>query len=217
MAVNDPVQPVAHGGPARGLTWRGRLPSGTIRALAYAAAAWCLGFAGVSAWQVATDLVGRPAVPRRVAADAAGLAIIGVLAAVLKLAGAAMALAAVRVRPEGSRRPVWLLGVALWGAFGLLALYSAGNLFIAVGTVGGLLAPSAAWTAAGGVTTRAVLYVLFFLAGAALFGVLAVWFHRRHHLGWMAAAIGLAGAPLLLGLLLAVAPAVLGRWGLLPT
>jgi intracellular septation protein A len=80
-----------------------------------------------------------------------------------------------------------------------------------------LLPPSAAWTAAGGVTVRAVLYVLFFLAGAALFGVLAVWFHRRHHLRWTSAVAGLAGAPLLLGLLLAVAPAVLGQWGLLPT
>jgi hypothetical protein len=47
--------------------------------------------------------------------------------------------------------------------------------------------------------------------------VLAVWFHRRHHLGWTSAVAGLAGAPLLLALLLAVAPAILGRWGLLPT
>ena len=86
-----------------------------------------------------------------------------------------------------------------------------------VGTVSGLLAPTAAWTAAGGVTAKATLYVLFFLAGSALFGVLAVWFHRRHHLRWTAAVAGLAGAPLLLALLLAVAPAILGRWGLLPT
>jgi hypothetical protein len=105
----------------------------------------------------------------------------------------------------------------LWGASGLLGLYSAGNLVITVGTVGGLLAPSAAWTAAGGVTVKAVGYVLFFLVGAALFGVLAVWFHRRHQLGWTTAAAGLAGAPLLLWLLLVAAPVVLGRWGLLPT
>jgi hypothetical protein len=66
------------------------------------------------------------------------------------------------------------------------------------------------------VTAKAVLYVVFFLAGAALFGVLAVWYHRRHHLRWTSAVVGLAGAPLLLGLILAVAPAILGRWGLLP-
>jgi hypothetical protein len=126
-------------------------------------------------------------------------------------------LAAVRMRPGRPRRPRQLVGVALWGAVGLLGLYSAGNLVITVGTVGGLLAPSAAWTAAGGVTPRALGYVLFFLVGAALFGVLAVWFHRRHHLGWTAAVAGLAGAPLLLGLLLAAVPAILGHWGLLPT
>jgi hypothetical protein len=183
-----------------------------VRAVGYLAATWCLGFAAVSAWQVV-----QPAASQRYAADASGLAIMSAVVGVLKLAGAAVALAAVLVRPGPPRRSRRLLGVALWGAFGLLALYSAGNLVITVGTVSGLLAPSAAWTAAGGVTPKAVLYVLFFLAGAALFGVLAVWFHRRHHLRWTWAAAGLAGAPLLLGLLLAVIPAILGRWSLLPT
>jgi hypothetical protein len=188
-----------------------------MRVLGYAAAAWCLGFAGVSAWQVAAYLTGQPDPRQRYAAYSSGLATIGVLVLVLKLAGAAVALAAVLVRPGLPGRRLPLLGAALWGAFGLLSLYSAGNLVIAVGTVGGLLAPSAAWTAAGGVTPKAILYVLFFLAGAALFGVLAVWFHRRHQLSWTWAVAGLAGAPLLLGLILAAAPAILGRWGLLPT
>jgi hypothetical protein len=188
-------------------------PPTAVRALGYVAAAWCLGFAAVSAWQV----VAGPIPGQRLADDASGLAVMSVLVGVLKLAGAAVALAAVLAPPGLPRRPLQLLGVALWGAFGLLSLYSAGNLVITVGTVGGLLAPSAAWTAAGGVTVKAVLYVLFFLAGAALFGVLAVWFHRRHRLGWTSAVAGLAGAPLLLGLLLAVAPAVLGQWGLLPS
>jgi hypothetical protein len=204
-------------GRARARPWRRRLPPVPVRALGYAAAGWCLGFAGVSAWQVAADLTGPPGPRQRYGVYASGLAVIGVLVGVLKLAGAAVALAAVLVPPGLSRRRLQLLGVALWGAFGLLALYSAGNLFITAGTTSGLLAPSAAWTAAGGVTAKAILYVLFFLVGAALFGVLAVWFHRRHHLGWRVAVAGLAGAPLLLGLVLAVAPAILGRWGLLPT
>jgi hypothetical protein len=171
----------------------------------------------VSAWQVVADLIGQPDARQRYAAYASGLAVMGMLVLVLKLAGAAVALTAVLVRPGLPRRPLQLLGVALWGAFGLLGLYSAGNLVITVGTVSGVLAPSAAWTAAGGVTPEAILYVLFFLVGAALFGVLAVWFHRRHHLRWTAAVAGLVGAPLLLGLILAVVPAILGRWGLLPT
>jgi hypothetical protein len=210
-------QPPDHRGRARGRPWRRPSPPGPVRALGYAAAAWCLGFAAVSAWQVAAGLIGQLRPGQRYAAYASGLAILGVLVGVLKLAGAAVALAAMRVRPGRPRRLLQLLGVALWGAFGLLGLYSAGNLAITIGTVSGLLAPSAAWTAAGGVTAKAVLYVLFFLAGAALFGVLAVWFHRRHHLRWTSAVAGLAGAPLLLGLILAAAPAILGRWGLLPT
>jgi hypothetical protein len=204
-------------GRARAWPWRRRLPAVPVRVVGYAAAAWCLGFAGVSAWQVAAYLTGQPDPRQRYAAYASGLAIIGVVVLVLKLAGATVALAAVLVPPGRPRRPRQLLGVALWGAFGLLGLYSAGNLAITIGTVSGLLPPSAAWTAAGGVTAKAIGYVLFFLVGAALLGVLAVWFHRRHHLRWTSAVAGLAGAPLLLGLLLAVAPAILGRWGLLPT
>ena len=193
----------------------GPLPPVPVRVLGSAAAIWCLGFAGVSAWLVAAGPMGQAA-GQRYAAYASGLAIMSVVVLVLKLAGAAVALAAVLVRPGRPHRLRQLLGVALWGAFGLLSLYSAGNLAITIGTVSGLLAPSAAWTAAGGVTTKAILYVLFFLVGAGLFGVLAVWFHRRQHLRWTAAVAGLAGAPLLLALLLAAAPAILGRWGLLP-
>jgi hypothetical protein len=194
-------QPPDYGG-------HGLSPPVAVRAVGYAAAAWCLGFAAVSAWQVATGSFGRPGQPD--AAYASGLAVMSVLVGVLKLVGAAVALAAVGVRPGWPRPVLQLLGVGLWAAFGLLGLYSAGNLAITAGTVSGLMAPSAAWTAAGGVTAKAIGYVLFFLAGAALFGVLAVWFHRRHHLRWTSVVAGLAGAPLLLGLLLAAAPAILG-------
>ena len=70
-------------------------------AAGYAAAAWCLGFAGVSAWQVAADLTGRPDPHQRYAAYASGLAVMWVLVGVLKLAGAAVALAAVRAGRPG--------------------------------------------------------------------------------------------------------------------
>ena len=203
-------------GRARGRRWRWRLPPVPARALGYAAAAWCLGFAGVSAWQVAADLTGPPDPRQRYAAYASGLAILGVLVLVLKLAGAAVALAAVMVRPGLGRRPRQLLGVALWGLWAAEPVlgrepgHHRRDREWPAGAVGGL-------TAAGGVTPKAILYVLFFLVGAALFGMLAVWFHRRHHLRWTVAVAGLAGAPLLLGLILAAAPAILGRWGLLPT
>jgi hypothetical protein len=86
-------------------------PPPAVRGLGYAAAAWCLGFAGVSVWLVA-GMTGEP--------GHAGLVILSLVALVLKLAGAAVALAAVLHRPGGQDRPVRLLGVTLWGAFGLL-------------------------------------------------------------------------------------------------
>ena len=98
-----------------------RRPPPAVRALGYAVAAWCLGFAGVSAWLIA-DLVADPeAAARRFAADASGLVIISLLVLVLKLAGAGVALATVLVSPGSARRWVRLLGVAVWGAFGVLA------------------------------------------------------------------------------------------------
>ena len=66
----------------------------------------------------------------------------------LKVLGAYVAWASIRPAPK--RRNVWLLAAALWGAAGLLALYSAGNLVITVATESGLVSPSAAWESAGG-------------------------------------------------------------------
>jgi hypothetical protein len=212
--ARDPVAAADPPGRAPGRPRRRTSPPPPVRIAAYAAVGWCLSFAGVSAWQ-GTGLLGPPDPGQR--AGAAGLVLVSVLVGVLKLIGAVLALAAVQVWPGRPRRLDRLLGLGLWGAVGLLGPYSAGNLVITAGTVSGLLAPSAAWTAAGGVTPKAVGYVAFFLVGSALFGVLAGWFHRRHRLGWPEAAAGLAGAPLLLWLLLAAAPAILGRWGLLST
>jgi hypothetical protein len=92
-------------------------PTPLLRAVGFTATAWCLGFAAVSAWQV----VAGPPAGRWLAADASGLAILSMLVGVLKLAGAAVALAAVLAPPGLPRRPPQLLGVALWGVFGLLA------------------------------------------------------------------------------------------------
>jgi hypothetical protein len=85
----DAVAPGDHPGRARAWPRRWRLPPVPVRALGYAAAAWCLGFAGVSAWQVAADLIGQPDARRRYAAYASGLAIMGMLVLVLMLAGLA--------------------------------------------------------------------------------------------------------------------------------
>jgi hypothetical protein len=182
----------------------------SLKVAGYAAAAWCIVFAGVSALQLATG----GALEGQFAAYASGLTAMVALVLILKLAGAVFALAS--IWPGQGWISPRHLATALWGAFGLLALYSAGNIFITVTTVTGLIGPSAAWTAAGGVTPKAILYVLFCFAGAASFGTVAVSYGRRHRTRWTAAWIGLLGAPLLLGLILAVAPAILRALGLMP-
>jgi hypothetical protein len=170
-------------------------------------AAWCLGFAAVNAWQLATGRL----TDERFAGYTAALVVASILVLFLKLVGAGMALASLRtVHHRGVR---WLLGAALWAATSTLALYSAGNLVFTLGTVTGLLAPTAAWEAAGGVTVRAVGYGLFFLAGAAMSAVLTVSYHRRHRLRWPAVVAGFIGPPVLLGGLLVVIPALLGTIG----
>jgi len=181
--------------------------SPTIKVIAILLAAWCLGFAAVNAWQLATG--------RLTDDDFRGyttaLVVASIVVLLLKLVGAGMAL--VSLRTVHHRRVRWLLGAALWAATSTLALYSAGNLIITLGTVTGLLEPTAAWEGAGGVTIRAVAYVLFFLAGAAMFAALTVSYHRRHRLRWTAVAAGITGPPVLLGGLLVVVPALLETVG----
>lgn len=98
----------------------------------------------------------------------------------------------------------------------LLALYSVGNIVIAVGTLTGLLEPSAAWEASGGVTGRSVGYLFFFLVAAPLFGALAVSYQRRVRPGRAAVVAGVAGAPLLLGSVLVAVPALLAAMDRMP-
>ena len=88
------------------------------RAAGYAAAAWCLGFAAASVWQITAGPIRHPGPHQRYAAYASGLAVISVLVLVIKLAGAAVALAAVLVRPGRSRRSPGVIGVGLWGPSG---------------------------------------------------------------------------------------------------
>jgi len=166
-------------------------------------AAWCLGFAAVNAWQLATGRL----TDGEFRGHTTALVVASILVLLLKLLGAGMALASLRtVHHRGVR---WLLGAALWAAASTLALYSAGNLIITFGTVTGLLEPTAAWESAGGVTIRAVAYVLFFLAGAAMSAALAVSYHGRHRLHWTAVLAGITGPPVLLGGLLVFLPALL--------
>jgi hypothetical protein len=181
--------------------------SPAIRITGILLAAWCLGFAAVNAWQLATGRL----TDDQFSGYTTALVVASILVLLLKLLGAGMALASLRTVRQPRVR--WLLGAGLWAATSTLALYSAGNLIITFGTVTGLLAPTAAWESAGGITIRAVAYVLFFLTGAGMFAALTVSYHRRHRLRWTAVAAGATAPPMLLTGLLVVVPALLRTVG----
>lgn len=168
----------------------------------YLLVAWCLGFAGVSAWQLATGW----SATHGYGVHASGIAVMIVVVLVLKLVGAVVAWRATRPHERAS----WWLGASLWGAASLLVLYSAGNVVITVGMVSGLTETS------GGVDARMVAYVAFFLVPAPLFAMLALSYQRRMRPSLTAFVVGAAGAPVLLATVLAGLPAVLSAGGWLP-
>lgn len=185
-------------------------PSAAVRVTSHVLVAWCLGFAAVNGWHLVSGGPSGTVLSEHVV----GVTVVSVLVLLLKLVGAGMAVAAVRATPRA--RASWLLAVGLWGAAGLLVLYSLGNVLITVGTVSGLLEPTPAWEAAGGVTGRAVSYLLFFLVAAPMFTAVAASYQRRLRPHRSAVAAGVVGAPVLLGVLLVALPAVLSASGLLP-
>ena len=178
-------------------------PRGVV-VVAWLAAAWCVGFALTNVLLATT---GRLATGRY-ADYAGGLSVMNWVAFALKLLGAAVALLSVavpsrRVRPER-------VAVLVWGAAGLLGLYSLGSLVEAVGMLTGVLGT------VDGITPASVGYLLFFLLGAACFGVLARSHSRRHAVQGRYAVIGVAGAPAVLALLLLGIPLLLSSLGLMP-
>jgi hypothetical protein len=179
-------------------------PTPAIRVLAWAVVAWCLGFAAVNLFYEASDRFTRSAY----AQDATALSIINWLVVALKVLGAAVALLTVTDRwPSVSTN---LRALLVWGAFALLGLYSVGNVVIALGLALGLNGSREEITAKG------IGYVVFFLAGAAGYGALALSFSRRSGAPRRCALLGIAGAPLLLAAILAAIPALLSALGLLP-
>lgn len=137
-----------------------------------------------------------------------GLAVMNWLVVGLKAAGAAVALLSVARRP-GSLPPV-LVGVSLWGAFAMLAVYAVGSTAQAIGMAAGLTGSADAIDPAG------VAYVLFFLLLAAGYGVLAVSYSRRFRLGKGVVVLGVLGAPVALGVILLAVPMLLAALGVMP-
>jgi hypothetical protein len=177
-------------------------PGPSVIAIGVLVALWCAGFAAISIWFELTD---RFAVGRY-ADDVSGLSVVNRFVAGLKVVGAAVALLALGRAPRFLTPRI--VGTLLWAAFATLAVYVLGSITQAVIMVTGGDAEQ--------VDAASVGYVLAFLLGATGFGVLAISYARRARLGARVMLIGVCGAPVVLGTVLVLLPAILEAVGLLP-
>ncbi|HEY6745174.1 MAG TPA: hypothetical protein VI357_05590 [Mycobacteriales bacterium] len=178
-------------------------PGRFVVAVGLLVALWCAGFAAISVWFEFTDYFATG----QYADDATAISVVNWFVAVLKLVGVALALLAI------SRTPQFLapriVGALLWAAFATLALYVAGSITQAVGMLTGLAGE------ADQLDASALGYGLAFLLAATGFGILAASYARRARLSRRVMWIGACGAPLVLGSVLVILPAILRAVGLL--
>lgn len=174
---------------------------GPVVAVGVLVALWCVGFAAISVWFELTDYFGTG----QYAQDTTAISVMNWFVAVLKLVGAAAALLSVYHRLVAPR----IVGTLLWATFATLTVYVTGSLTEAVGMLTGIAGD------ADRVDARSVAYVVAFLVAATGFGVLAVSHARRTGLGTRVKVLGACGAPLLLGTVLVILPAILRAVGLL--
>lgn len=179
-------------------------PGPVVTVTAVLMALWCIGFAAVN---LVFEVTGHFA-SGAYAYYTSGISVMDWLAAGLKALGAAVALMSVARRPALVSQAV--VTVLVWAAFATLAVYVLGSVAEAASL--GLGIPGGA----GRIDTRSVAYVLFFLAAAVGYGILATSYTRRHSGGKGLVILGVLGAPALLGLLLLAVPALLAAFGLLP-
>ncbi|MET9315409.1 hypothetical protein ABZX12_26650 [Kribbella sp. NPDC003505] len=166
------------------------------------AAVACVGFALVN---VVFESTGRFS-EGQFAAYAGGLTVMNWLVVVLKLLGAAVAVYSLMAKSEYAET----VGVLLWGAFSLLALYALGSLVEAGGILLGLAGDR------DDITPASTAYLAFFVFLAVAFGILAVAHTRRFALSPRPTLLGVLGAPILLAVLLVGIPALLVALGLMP-
>lgn len=179
-------------------------PPRAVKLVGALTALWCLGFAVVNVvFELSDRFSSGP-----YAAYASGLTVMNWLVIVLKLLGAVVSLLSIADRARWPSPAT--LGVLLWGAFSTIGVYAAGSLVQAIGMASGLMGDP------GDIDVAGVAYVLFFLAAAVGFGILAVSHSRRHGLRKRVAMIGMLGAPAMLLVILVVMPALLVGLGIMP-
>jgi hypothetical protein len=174
-----------------------------VVAVGLLAALWCAGFAAISIWFEFTDYFGVG----QYADHAPALSVANWVVTVLKVVGAAVALLGVSRTPRLLAPRI--VGTLLWAAFATLAVYVVGSITQAVVMLGGVAGD------AEQVDAAAVGYVLAFLLAATGFGILATSYARRAGLGARVMLIGVCGAPVVLGGVFVVLPALLSAVGLL--
>ncbi len=155
---------------------------------AYGAATWAVGFAAVNVYLQIVGIDNAQIQQNWDAFTAVNLGVVG-----LKLLGAVVALAT--VQPWGRSVPAWLVSVCAWGAAAMLLLYATSGL-VTLAAAGELTG----WMLAGGTFRMpSPAYLGFFALPGVLFAVAARHHQRRAGLSPVWAAVGLLGAPLLLG------------------
>ena len=179
------------------------VPGRAVVAVGVLVALCCAGFAAISVWFELTDYFGTG----RYADDETALSVVNWFVAVLKLMGMVLAVLAVQPRLVAPR----IVGTLLWAAFATLTVYVAGSIAQAFVMLAGIAGD------AHQVDAASVAYVLAFMLSAAGFGILASSYARRAGLGTRVKVIGACGAPLVLGSVLVVLPAILRAAGLLST
>ena len=179
----------------------GLAPPGTlVKVVGALVALWCAVFAFISFWFEVTDRFASG--PH--AADAAALSVVNWYVFALKLVGMVAAALATTRPPRFLGAP--LIGVFLWAAFATVTIYVLGSLTQAVVMMAG---------DARRIDAASVGYVFAFLLATAGFGVLAISYSRRASLGKRELIMGICGAPLVLGSILVVLPALLKAAGVL--
>jgi hypothetical protein len=179
-------------------------PALAVRVIGILTVAWCAGFAVVN---VVFELTDRfSAGPY--AEYAGGITVMNWFVVGLKALGAAVALRSVADRYRWPSPTT--VAVLLWGAFATVGLYAAGSVAQWIAMASGVTSHGSDLRAAD------VAYVLLFVAAALGFGTLATSFSRRHRTGPWCALIGVLGAPVVLLLVLVIAPAILVGLGIMP-
>jgi len=177
------------------------VPDRALVAVGVLMALWCAGFAAISVWFELTDYFGTG----RYADAETAISVVNWFVVVLKVVGVALAVLAVHPRLVAPRT----VGTLLWAAFATLTVYVAGSITQAFVMLAGIAGD------ASQVDAESVAYVLAFLLAAAGFGILAISHARRAGLGTRIKVIGACGAPLVLGSVLVILPAILRAVGLL--